>query len=365
MNQLRPLFSARRFLLLHTEMLMHHAKIRFLLGQMQADTAQSREYLKIHITGKLTPSITDPVHLRQELLWINKQLPARLSLPDDSHGNVWHYYRFLTMNPVIHGGTLVLMIRIPLIDWDSVMNLYKIYNLHIYNHNIGKSLQYVLEGTNLAITKDSKYAAILSDTEFIQCILAEGHFCALNTGLYHIDTSQWCVTVLFFKDDDKIDLYCRLVLSNVTGLQASYLDQGLWTISVEEPVPMEVKCKDDSHVKTLEPPFTLINLQPACSTFFSVIKLPPYFKQYSSGFHVALKSANLHISQFTPFSFIVWKHFDISNVTKPEVKNLRKLAQGPNIPINSSESKLQLLSVSPPIQTGLGFTMLEEVQDLV
>ena len=123
MNQLIPLFSAGRFLLLHTEMLIHHTRIRSLLGQMQADTAQIREYLKIHITSKLTPSITDPVHLRQELLQINKQLPTRLSLPEDPHGNVWHYHRFLTMNPVIHGGKLVLMIRILLIDQDSVMEL--------------------------------------------------------------------------------------------------------------------------------------------------------------------------------------------------------------------------------------------------
>ena len=128
---------------------------------MQTDTAQNKEYLKIHITGKLTPSITDPVHLRQELLPINKQLPARLSLPEDNHGNIWHYYRFLTMSPIIHVGKLILMVMIPLIDLDSVMNLYKIYNLPIYSHNIGKSLQYVLEGTNLPITKDDKYAAIL------------------------------------------------------------------------------------------------------------------------------------------------------------------------------------------------------------
>ena len=86
--------------------------------------------------------------------------------------------------------------------------------------------------------------------------------------------------------------------------------------------------------QTLEPPFTHINLQPVCSGFSSVIKLPPYFKQYSSGFQVALKSANLHIPKFTPFSFRVWKHFDLSNITKPEVQNLRKLALAPKIPID-------------------------------
>ena len=71
------------------------------------------------------------------------------------------------MNLVIHGGKLVLMIRIPLINLDSVMNLYKIYNLPICNHHIGKSLQYLLEGTNLAITKDNKCSAVLSGMEFI------------------------------------------------------------------------------------------------------------------------------------------------------------------------------------------------------
>ena len=136
---------------------------------MKTDTAQIKAYLNIHITGKLTPSITDPVHLRQELLWINKQLPARLSLPEDPHRNIWHYYRFLTVSLVTHGNKLVLIIRIPLTDLDLGMNLYKIYNLPMYNHHIGKSLTYQLEGTNLAIIKDNKNATILSDPEFIRC----------------------------------------------------------------------------------------------------------------------------------------------------------------------------------------------------
>ena len=97
---------------------------------------------------------------------------------------------------------------------------------------------------------------------------------------------------------------------------------------------MEIKCEDHNHVKTLEPPFSFINLQPVCSAFSSAIKLPPYFKQYSSGFHVVLKSANLHNPKFTPLSFRIWKHFDLSNVTKPNVQNLRKLTLAPNIPIH-------------------------------
>ena len=103
------------------------------------------------------------------------------------------------------------------------MNLYKIYNLPIYNHHIGKSLKYQLEGTNLAITKDNKYATILSDMEFIRCTLADGHFCDLNTGLYHVDTNQRCVTTMFFKDNEKISTYCRVTIHKYNWTKASVL----------------------------------------------------------------------------------------------------------------------------------------------
>ena len=154
--------------------------------------------------------------------------------------------------------------------------------------------------------------------EFIQCTLADGHFCVLNTGLYHIDCPVF-------------QMMTRLTF--IAGSQANYLDQGLWAISVEEPIPMEVKCKNHSHVKTLETLFTLINLQPACSAFSSVIKLPPYFKRFSMDFHVALKSANLHIPKFSTPDFRIWTHFNLSNVTKPKVYNLRKPAPASKIPI--------------------------------
>ena len=51
-NQLKPLFTARRFLLLDMESLIHHSRIRSLQGQMKTDTALIKAYLNIHLTGK-------------------------------------------------------------------------------------------------------------------------------------------------------------------------------------------------------------------------------------------------------------------------------------------------------------------------
>ena len=80
-----------------------------------------------------------------------------------------------------------LMIKIPLIALDPSMTLYKIYNLLVIHHKIGISLLYKIEGNNLAVAKDNKYATIMSGTEFIQCTLVQVHFCSVNTALHHID----------------------------------------------------------------------------------------------------------------------------------------------------------------------------------
>ena len=74
-DQLMPLFTARRFQLLHTEFLIHHNRIKDLVKQMKTDLDLIRSYLETHITGKLNSKIIDPVHLRQELVKIQKQLP--------------------------------------------------------------------------------------------------------------------------------------------------------------------------------------------------------------------------------------------------------------------------------------------------
>ena len=62
-----------------------------------------------------------------------------------------------------HANKLVLMINIHLVDLDSSMTLYKIHNLPIFEPRKEKSLEYQIEGYNLAVTKDNKYDSLLSD----------------------------------------------------------------------------------------------------------------------------------------------------------------------------------------------------------
>ena len=210
--------------------------------------------MTIHATNKLTPNIIDPTHLRQELIKIQGKCISTLALPEDPYTNIWHFYKFLTVAPMNHANKLVLMMNIPLVDLDSIMTLYKIHNLPIFEPRIKKLLEYHIEGYNLDVTKDNKYPSLLTDSEFINCTLAAGHFCSLSAGLYNIDSSKWCILSLYLKKNKKIVKNCRVYVNNITGPQARYLDYSLWAIAVSEPIEMEIQCQTYKSVKTLQLP---------------------------------------------------------------------------------------------------------------
>ena len=126
-GHLGPLYTTRKFMFMHTDFISHHTRIRMVTMQVADDINLIKSYLSTFTTGKLTPQIIDPKHLRHELLKIHEQLPAKITLPENPTSNIWHYYKFLTATPVINGSQLILMIRIPLLNTDSAMTPYKVF----------------------------------------------------------------------------------------------------------------------------------------------------------------------------------------------------------------------------------------------
>ena len=170
-----PLFVTRRFLLIHAEVLTHSHRLRVPVSDIRNDINKFRKYLDTLSSGKLSPTLLDPIHLCDELLRIQKELPPTIELPENPADN-----KYLTVSFVPHADKIILLIRLPLVHSDSSMTVYKVYNLPIFNHHIGKSLNYNLEGNYLAITNDRNYATIPSEYEFIECTLTSGHFCSLK-----------------------------------------------------------------------------------------------------------------------------------------------------------------------------------------
>ena len=63
-GQLEPLYTARKFMFMHTEFISHHTRIRMVTRQIADDIESIRSYLSTFTTGKITPQIIYPKHLR-------------------------------------------------------------------------------------------------------------------------------------------------------------------------------------------------------------------------------------------------------------------------------------------------------------
>ena len=225
-EDIEPLFVTRRFLLVHDEVQIHSHRLRASIDKINDDVNHLGVSVYVLSTGKLSPDTVDPIHLGKELTDIQKQLTPTLRLPEDPTTNIWHFYKYLTVTPIVYQDRLMMLIKIPLIDTDSETTLYKVYNLPVYHPNLEKSLQYNLEGNYLAITKDGNYVIIPSEAEFVECTIAQGHFCNIRNALYHVTNSDWCLTALYLKKDTAIETKCKLSVSPITKPQAMYLDQG-------------------------------------------------------------------------------------------------------------------------------------------
>ena len=339
------LFHSRKFMLIFSEVQIHLNRLRTSADILKSDINKFAQYLTMLSSGKLSPALIDPIHLQKELTLIQKQLPPTIILPEDPTQNVWHYYKYLTVSYIPFVDKIIMLVKVPLVDNQSSLSLYKIYNLPVYNPTIDKSIQYNLEGNSIAISSDRNYATIPTDSEFIECTLASGHFCNLRSALYHMQASKWCLTALFLKNDDLINANCEMSVSNITHPEAIYLDEGHWAIASMDHDQMEITCTAQKHVVSLNPPLTLVKLEPACTAFSSKLKLPPYFRKYSQGFAFAMKEANLHSNKFNPINFRIWNSLNVSNLSDPQIHDLKKLNPAKSIPVNLLKAKIDMLKV--------------------
>ena len=344
-RELQELFFTRRFMLIYSEIVVHYNRLRTSTETLKADINKFAQYLTMLTSGKLSPALIDPTHLQKELSSIQNQLPPTITLPEDPVQNVWHYYKYLSVNYIPFVDKIIMLVKIPLVDNQSSLSLYKIYNLPVYNPTIDKSVKYNIEGNSIAISSDKNYATIPTDTEFIECTLASGHFCSLKSALYHMHTSKWCLTALYLRNDELINQNCELNVSNVTSSEAIYLDEGHWAIATMKSDQMEVTCTAQKHVVSLNPPLTLVKLQPACTAFSPQLKLPPYFRKFSQGFASAIKEANLHINKFNAINFRIWNSLNVSNLSDIQVHDLKKLGTAKSIPVKLLQTKIHMLKV--------------------
>ena len=160
------LLTTRKFLLTHAETLIHSHRLNLAVNALVNDIKIVEQYMTMFSSGELNPNLISPEMLIKELVNIQKQLPRSIKLPEDPTQNIWHYYNFLSVSHTTHDDKILILIKLPLIDHDSSLDLYRIYNLSIFNPSLNKALIYQLEANTLAVSRDGNYATIPTESDF-------------------------------------------------------------------------------------------------------------------------------------------------------------------------------------------------------
>lgn len=306
----------------------------------------------------LSPSTITPGSLKSLLIQIKTKLPSTLKLPEDPEADIWYFYRTLTCTTVLENDKILILINIPLLDYNGEFDVYKVYSIPVplhqnFSRNSGLPdmvAKYSVEYSGLLMNKDRSQYAPLTEHELQTCGSAVVKYCSPQNAVLPVNLHRLCILALFFKDDKKIDENChKIVEPNAILPSATYISSGQWLVSAKEPLEFSVVCLASTGHKSPMTQTTqkmatyvdVISLKSGCHAANDYLNLPPYYEfQEQMTMHDPLSNL-LEIRGKVKFR--IWNPLiqNISNFTKIKLpENLKAIAQ---IPMNEFVTRLRRL----------------------
>ena len=263
--------------------------------------------------GRLTPSLITPEHLKTILIDIRTKLEPTQDVPNDPETELFKYYQYLTCTAIIHRNKILVIIPVPIVDYENTFDVYQIYNLPmpvIRKDETGAqrhmTIQYELESTAIAVNREHTRFTPLSSQELESCSKPIINFCRLHSPTYHVNLNNFCIISLFMKNPAKIENNCQpKVRLDTTLPQAKYMNEGRWALTNNNELAFSIACPHkESHTIISKPPVSIITLEERCTASNEHLILPAFSRSKSSP------------KSYQNLSNIEWKTKNLSIITK-------------------------------------------------
>ena len=252
------------------------SQIKTGIVMMENNIKQIEDNLRIMATRKANPIVLPPEKLRSLLEQIKEQMREnpRLQLPEDPEENIWAYYQFMTVSPIVLDKCLVIIITIPLIDTSLEVELYKAYTLPALHPELRVQFQYKLENSYLGIANHGLFALLPSESELELCKATNGYYCYFRQALYPTEGNQWCIYALFTKNRTAIEEYCQIDMNPRYQNLAINLEGFWWAVSAFHSEHIHVRCLTESYAHTVQPPLEIMYIPNGCEGFSPTVYIP-------------------------------------------------------------------------------------------
>ena len=189
-----------------------------------------RMHLNLLSLSHFSPTTVSPFNLRAMLSDVKSHLPKTLTFPMDHIQDTWSFYKDLSCSAIIDGSNIIIIMSLPLLEGNSVMEVYEVSNVplpvstDIQTSNASTDLTaiYSLEAPGLMIDKKRTKYALLSSEELAVCGNPIKKYCTQRSPIFPINLSKLCAVNLFLGNDNKIKRCCKAIVSINTRLPSAY-----------------------------------------------------------------------------------------------------------------------------------------------
>ena len=170
--------------------------------------------------------------------------PLYFSLHSNPNTNIWSFYIFLKVHPIIFNDASIISLLVPLVDNTYHLQLYQV-------HSIPKTTIILLRLQYLNYTKDKclsnckrwqKYYTNWIDIDIMKCLISKQDYCYLSGGLYPVSGSTDFTLALNFNKDNVIKSFCSITVNTITKDSITQLSPNLYLISVIQSSSIECRC---------------------------------------------------------------------------------------------------------------------------
>ena len=275
--------------------------------------------------ARLSTEIIDPFQLKLTLEGIAERLPPNLKLPYDTTKGLWAYYQSLKVSTFLEEDRMIVVINVPLIQYDHSFEVYRVTNLGLplvndtYETSDTHTMvaRYDLEAEGIAINVQRTKYVLLDSRQLRECSQPTLGTCDLKSAIFPVNLSNKCILALFLENPEKVSKFCkRVILPNSYLPAAIYLTDGMWLVITRKVLRFSVTCEANTPVlKTLvaRPPLDTIALGKMCRAENDFLSLMPYYTSESTEIItddlVSMIKENLNRT-----SLVIWDPF-VKNIT--------------------------------------------------
>ena len=194
-------------------------------------------------------------------------------------------YKVLPTFILPYRNSVLVILVIPFVNRDQMatVSLYEFVQVSVPDLG-NSSYVYNVEAAGLAITRNNRYYAFVTQEEIDLCGHENVQFCHISSPFYSMEDAPSCLSVLYEKAVDLVGVYCPVIMSNPDQFVMKYLFDNKWLMYSPREWNLTSICPNDSgngsfaSNNTVDAGVSIVDIGYGCESMGNFVYLPPKFK---------------------------------------------------------------------------------------